>query len=48
MNYQVNIRNKICDAYQKPDIGILLDSQRETIFKQKSQLNMEQLENLRI
>ena len=48
MDYQVNIREKICKKYPSPDLGILLDSEPEIIHKRKPQLTLNQLEMSRM
>ncbi len=43
MDYHVGLRQKLCARYPAPNIGILLDSSPEIIFKRKPQLDREQL-----
>jgi len=43
MDYHVALRERLCRSYPKPDIGILLDSDPQIIFRRKPQLNEQQL-----
>ncbi|MCA9731254.1 MAG: hypothetical protein H6696_19545 [Deferribacteres bacterium] len=47
MDYQIEIREKICKKYPQPEIGILLDSEPEIIFSRKPQLTPVQLAHSR-
>ncbi len=47
MDYQVELREAMCDRYPRPDVGILLDAEPETIFARKPQLNEAELTRAR-
>jgi thymidylate kinase len=43
MDYQIDIREKICDLYPRPDMGVFLESAPEIIVARKDQLTPFQL-----
>ncbi|RMD92649.1 MAG: hypothetical protein D6814_16615 [Calditrichaeota bacterium] len=44
MDYQEGIRTALCNAFPRPDIGILLSASPEVIFARKPQLNRRHLQ----
>ena len=46
MDYHVGLRKRICDAYPKPDLGILLYAPAEVIYARKPQVQCQHLHRL--